>query len=124
MKSLYEQLGGTYHEGENGLLYPDLLPPKEDAPTYGMYGHMRRTFLKEYRPALYTSLLLNGKLNTHLNEIDAVANAQIERMTHQMAQAQGVTEALKAKDQLAWVGAMASVKHMIIEIVLAELIYT
>ena len=124
MKSLYEQLGGTYHEGEDGLLYPDLLTPTEDEPHYGKYGRMRLTDLKQHRPTLYTSLLLSGKLNAHLNEIDAVANAQIERMTNQIAQAQGVTEALKAKDQLAWVGAMESVKHMVMEIVLVELIYT
>ncbi len=73
MKSLFEQLGGTYHEGEDGLLYPDLLPPKEDAPTYGRYGRMRCTYLKEHRPALHTSLLLTGKLNAHLNEIDTMS---------------------------------------------------
>lgn len=105
MKSLYEHLGGTYHQGQDGILYPDLLPPKEDAPTYGKYGRMRRTYLKEHRPALYISLLLSGKLNAHLNEIDEAANTQMELQTKQMATAQGVTEELKARDQMAWVGA-------------------
>ena len=70
MKSLYEQLGGTYHEGKDGLLYPDLLPPEEDAPTYGKYGRLRLTYLREHHENLYTGLLLSGKLNAHLNEID------------------------------------------------------
>ena len=73
MKSLYEQLGGTYHEGEDGRLYPDFLPPEEDAPTYGKYGHLRLTYLKEHHESLYTSLLLSDKLYTHLNKIDDTA---------------------------------------------------
>ena len=124
MKSLYEQLGGTYHEGEDGLLYPDLLPPEEDAPTYGKYGRLRLTYLKEHRPALYTSLLLSGKFNAHLNEIDEAANAQMELMTKQMAAAQGITEVLKVQDQMAWVGAMENIRSAVEEIVLHELIYT
>ena len=101
MKSLYEELSGTYHQGENGILYPDLLPPEEDAPTHGKYGSLRRTYRKEHRPALYPNLLLSGKLNTHLNEIDEAANAQMERLTQQIAQEQGITEELKARDQMA-----------------------
>ena len=124
MKSLYEQLGGTYHEGEDGLLYPDLLPPAEDAPTYGKYGRLRLTYLKEHRPALYTSLLLSDKLNAHLNEIDEAAHARIELIIRQMAAAQGITEKLKAKDQMAWVGAMENIRSAVEEIVLHELIYT
>ena len=124
MKSLYEQLGGTYHEGEDRLLYPDLLPPEEDAPTYGKYGHMRLTYLKQHRPTLYTSLLLSGKLNAHLNEIDETAHARMELITKQMAAAQGVTEELKVKDQMAWVRAMENIRSAVEEIVLHELIYT
>lgn len=122
MKSLYEQLGGTYHQGEDDIHYPDLLPPEDNAPTYGMYGHMRRTYLKEHRPALYTSLLLSGKLNNHLNEIDDAANAQIKLITKQMAQVQGVTEEYKATDQMAWVSATESIRTVAKEIVVAELI--
>ena len=123
MKSLYEQLDGTYHEGADGLLYPDLLPPEEDAPAYGKYGRMRLTYLKEHRPALYTSLLLSGKLNAHLNEIDEAANAQMELLIKQMAAAQGITEKLKAKDQMAWVGAMENIRSAMEEIVLKKLLY-
>ena len=123
MKSLYEELGGTYHMGEDGLLYPDLLPPEEDAPTYGKYGRLRLTYLKEHRPALYTSLLLSGKLNAHLNEIDEAAHARMELLTKQMAAAQGITEELKAGDQMAWVGAMENIKLAAEEIVLNEIVY-
>ena len=123
MKSLYEQLGGTYHEGEDGLLYPDLLPPAEDAPTYGKYGRMRLTYLKEHHEGIYTDLLLSGKLNAHLNEIDETAHARMELMTKQMATAQGVTEKLKAGDQMAWVGAMNDIRSISEEIILKELIY-
>ena len=123
MKSLYEQLGGTYHEGEDGLLYPDLLLPEEDAPTYGKYGRMRLTYLREYHKGLYTGLLLSDKLNAHLNEIDKAAHSRMELMTQQMAQAQGITEELKARDQMAWVGAMENIKNAAEEIVVSELIY-
>lgn len=124
MKSLYEQLGGTYHEGEDGLLYPDLIPPEEDAPTYGKYGRLRLTYLREHHEGLYTGLLLSSKLNAHLNEIDAASNAQMELLTKQMAAAQGITEELKALDQIAWVGAMENIRSAVEKIVLHELIYT
>lgn len=123
MKSLYEQLGGTYHEGEDGLLYPDLLPPEEDAATYGKYGRMRRTYLREHHEGLYTGLLLRGKLNAYLNEIDEAANTRMELLTKQMAAAQGITEELKARDQMAWVGAMNNIRNAAEEIVFTELIY-
>lgn len=123
MKSLYEQLGGTYHESEDGLLYPDLLPPAEDAPTYGKYGRLRLTYLREHHEGLYTGLFLSGKLNAHLNEIDAASNAQMELLTKQMVAAQGITEKLKVKDQMAWVGAMENIRSAMEEIVLKKLLY-
>lgn len=94
MKSLHEQLGGTYHEGENGLLYPDLHPPEEDAPAYGEYGRMCLAYLRQHHEGLYTGLLLSGKLNAHLNDISETANAQTEMITRQLAKAQGITKEL------------------------------
>lgn len=123
MKSLYEQLGGTYHLGEDGMLYPDLLPPEEDAPTYGKYGRMRCTYLREHHEGLYPGLLLSGKLNAYLNEIDETAHARMELLTKQMAASQGVTEELKTRDQMAWVGAMNNIRSAAEEIVCTELIY-
>ena len=122
MKSLYEQLVGTYHEGEDGLLYPDFLPPAENEPHYGKYGRMRLTYLREHHEGLYTGLLLSGKLNAHLNEIDTAANAQMELMAKQIAQAQGITDELKALDQMVWVGVMENIRNAADEIVLQELI--
>ena len=123
MKSLYEELGGTYHLGEDGLLYPNLLPPAEDEPHYGKHGRLRLTYLKEHHEGLYIGLLLSGKLNAQLNEIDDTANARMELLIKQMAKAQGVTEALKARDQMAWVGAMNNIRNAAEEIVLSEIIY-
>ncbi len=124
MKSLYEQLGGTYHESEDGLLYPDLLPPEEGAPAYGKYGRLRLTYLREHHEGLYTGLLLAGKLNAHLNGIDEDAHSRMELITRQMAAAQGITEELKARDQMAWVGAMENIRNAAEEIIYSELIYT
>lgn len=124
MASIYEELGGTYHLGADGFYYPDLLPPKEDTPAYGKYGRMRRSYLKEHREGIYTGLLLSGKLNAHLNEIDAAANAQMELISKQMAAAQGITEELKAMDQMAWVGAMENVRNAVEKVVLNKLVYT
>ena len=116
-------MGGTYHEGEDGLLYPDLLlPPEEDAPTYGKYGRLRLTYLREHHEGLYIGLLLSSKLNARLNEIDDAANAQMERLTKQIAQAQGITEELKSTAQIAWVGAMENIRRVAEEVVLMDLI--
>ena len=123
MKSLYEQMGGTYHLGEDGMYYPDLELPEEETPRYGKYSRMRHTYLREHKKAYYTTLLFVGKLVAHLNEIDDAANTQMLLITKQMAKTQGITEALKAKDQMAWVGAMNNIRNAAEEIVFSELIY-
>ena len=123
MKSLYEQLGGTYYEGKDGLLYPDLLPSAIDEPHYGKYGRLRLTYLREHHEGLYIGLLLSGKLNKHLNEIDEATHARMELITKQMAQAQGMAEKLNAKDQMAWVSMMNSIRTVAEEIMRSELIY-
>ena len=124
MASLFEEMGGTYTLGADVMYYPNLELPEEETPRYGKYGRMRRTYLREHHEGLYTGLLLSGKLNAHLNEIDETAHARMELLTKQMAAAQGVTEDLKAKDQMAWVGAMNNIRNAAEEIILTELIYT
>lgn len=124
MASLYEEMGGTYHLGADGFYYPDLLPPEEDVPAYGKFGRIRCSYLKEHRDGLYTGLLLRGRLNAHLCEIDAAANTQMELLTKQMAAAQGVNEELKSRDQMAWVGAMNEIRSAAEEVVLHNLIYS
>ena len=124
MASLSPEMGGTYALGADGMYYPNLeLPEEEETPRYGKYGRMRHTYLREHKKAYYTTLLFDGKLVAHLNEIDDAANTQMELITKQMAKSQGITEALKAKNQMAWVGAMNNIRNAAEEIVLSELIY-
>ena len=123
MASLSPEMGGTYTLGADGMYYPNLELPEEETPRYGKYGRMRHTYLREHKKAYYTTLLFDGKLVAHLNEIDDAANAQMMQLTKQMAKAQGVTETLKAKDQMAWVGAMNNIRNAAEEIILSELIY-
>ena len=123
MASLSPEMGGTYTLGADGMYYPNLELPEEETPRYSKYGRMRHTYLREHKKAYYTTLLFDGKLAAHLNEIDGAANAQMMQLTKQMAKAQGVTETLKAKDQMAWVGAMNNIRNAAEEIILSELIY-
>jgi len=116
-------MGGTYTLGADGMYYPNLELPEEETPRYGKYGRMRYTYLREHKKAYYTTLLFDGKLVAHLNEIDDAANTQLELITKQMAKFQEITEARKATDQMAWVGAMNSIRNAAEEIVLSELIY-
>ena len=123
MASLFEEMGGTYTLGADGLYYPNLELPEEEMPQYGKYSRMRHTYLREHKKAFYTTLLFGGKLVAHLNEIDDAANTRMELVTKQMAKSQGITEQLKAQDQTAWVGAMNNIRNAAEEIVSSELIY-
>lgn len=106
----------------NGYQIPDLKIPDEQV-TLGRYGRMRKAYLKEYRKMTFNSLLLTGELTAHLTEIDRTAGERVKRMVSEMAAAQGVNEALKERDPMAWVGAMNSLKAQTEEIVLNELVY-
>ena len=123
MASLFEEMGGTYTLGADGMYYPNLELPEEETPRYGKYGRMRHTYLREHKKAYYTILLFDGKLVAHLNEVDDAANTQMELITKQMVKNQGITEALKAQDQMTWVGAMNNIRSAAEEIVFSELIY-
>ncbi len=103
MKSIFEEMGGTYTLGADGMYYPNLVLTEEE-PRYGKYGRMRLRHLKEHHKVLYNTLLLNGELIKHLNEVDDTANQRMDLLTLQMKEQQGVNEALKARDQMAWVG--------------------
>ena len=123
MASLFEEMGGTYTLGADRMYYPNLELPQEETPRYGKYGRMRHTYLREHKKAYYTTLLFDGKLVAHLNEIGDTASTRMELLTKQMAQARGITEELKARDQMAWVGAMNNIRNAAEEIVLSEIIY-
>ena len=101
---------------------PDLAVPEEEPATYGHFGRMRFKYLKEHRRGIYTSLLTSGQLTHHLNEIDQKANEMLDLLIKQMVEAQGITEQLKADNQMAWVGAMNNIRIAAEEIVYQELI--
>ncbi|MDD2971773.1 MAG: TnpV protein [Lachnospiraceae bacterium] len=109
---------------QNGdYLIPNLALSEQPTQPIGKYGRMRKTYLQEHRPALFHSLLLSEKLYPHLLEIDQAANERLERLMPSLMKAAGITEQLKATDQLKWVGLMNTVKAQVEEIIFAELIY-
>ena len=109
----------TYHQNGDYLI-PDLEAP--EAPRIGKYGTMRHQYLRNHHRGIFDGMLLKGTLNAHLEEIDRQANEMMERLTAQMAQVEGVTEALKARDQMAWVRGMNSIKNRAEEIVISTMI--
>ena len=102
---------------------PDLKLSEQPEAPIGKYGRMRQRYLKEHRPGLYSSLILSEKLYPHLLEIDRAARERMDAMLPRMMEAAGVTEELKARDQLAWVGAMNSILSRAEEIILSEMIF-
>ena len=116
MEITYSRCGDYY--------IPDLILPQEEQQPIGKYGRMRKRYLKEQHPVLFSELLLSGQLFPHLVEIDQTCEGRMELLVLQMAKSEGVTEALKAEDQMAWVGKMSSIRSRAEEIVLHELIYT
>ena len=123
MKSIFEEMGGTYTLGADGLYYPDLALPEMEKAHYGKYGMLRKQYLKNHHKAIYFTLLTSCKLINHLNEIDDEANEMLDLLVKQMKERQGITEALKASDQLEWVRRMNNIRNAADEIVLNELIY-
>lgn len=109
---------------ENGYRLPNLLPPQEPEVHLGKYALLRRKFLKQHRRVTYTNLLTSGKLNAHLTEIEQTAQTRMEQLTAQMAKEAGVTEELKASDQMKWVGLMNNIRNAAEETVLNDLIYS
>ncbi len=114
MEITYSKYGDYYR--------PNLAVSGEE-PTYGRFGRMRLKYLKEHRRAAYINLKTSGQLTHHLNEIDHEANEMLRLLIEQMAQAQGITEQLKAENQIAWVGTMNNIRSAAEETVANELIY-
>lgn len=122
MKSTFEKMGGTYTLGADGIYYPNLVSTDEE-PHYGKYGMMRKVYLKEHRPAMYSLYMLEDRLTEHLNLVDDEAQERMGILVRQMMEKQGVTEELKARDQMEWVRAENNIRNAAEEIVLKELIY-
>jgi len=121
-KQIYDEKNGMSYTLHGDYYLPDLVL-REEEPTYGKYGMLRKQFLKEHRSARYQYLLLIGKLNEHLNQTDQEAREQVETLMKQMTEKQGVTEELKAQDQMEWVRLMNNIKASAEEIVLKNMIY-
>ena len=121
-KQIYDEKNGMGYTLHGDYYLPDLVL-REEEPTYGKYGMLRKQFLKEYRPIRYQNLLLSGKLTAHLNQIAQEVTEQVEVLMKQMAEKQGVNENLKRQDQMKWVRLMNNIKVSAEEIVLKERVY-
>lgn len=121
-KQIYDEKNGMSYTLHGDYYLPDLVL-REEEPTYGKYGMLRKQFLKEHRSARYQYLLLTGKLNEHLNQTDQEAREQVETLMEQMTEKQGVTEELKVQNQTKWVRLMNNIKANAEEMVLREILY-
>ena len=121
MKTLYEQLGGTYRE-ENGRLIPEIKLPEQTNYQIGKYGQFYLDYIKNHRRGRYTTLLTEGKLNAQLHEIDLEASKMLEAIIPRLATERGIDENLKSRDMLRWVAEMNNIKVSAEEIVLREVV--
>lgn len=122
MKSIFEQLGGTYHE-ENGYLIPELKLPEKKEQMIGIWEQRHLDYLKQHRKGTYTSLLTSGKLNIYLADIDIQSQERFERFVEDMKQSQGITEQLKMENALEWVGRLNNIIVCAREMVDGEIIF-
>ena len=117
MKSIFEQMGGTYTQ-QGDYYLPDLkLPPEEERPI-GVWGQRRLRYLREHRPILYTNL----QLRSHLADVEEQANALFLRLVKDYAASEGVTEQLKAQELMEWVRRMNGIRARVTEVVNSEVI--
>ena len=120
MKTTFEILDGTYRQ-EGDYLIPDVEVP--ESPKIGIWGERRRRYLRGHEKATYTAMLLSGALHSHLEEVDGSASEMFDRLVAQMAEQEGVTDQLKASNQMEWVRQMNNIRQYAFEIVCKELIY-
>ena len=122
-KYIYNEQNGLWYELQGDYYIPCLVLDEEETQPIGMWGRKHLRYIKEHHPVLHTSLLLSGKLNSHLAQIDNRATEMFDRLVKQLAEKEGITEQLKAQDQIAWVGAMNNIRNRAEEIVNAEVIF-
>ena len=121
MKSIFDQQGGIYTmQGDYRL--PNLLPPTEEERPIGVWGQRRLNYLKHYRKVLYYNLLTSGKLHSHLADVEEQAQDLFSRLVKEYAEKEGITEQLKAIDQMQWVQKMNSIRECVIKVVFDEFI--
>lgn len=121
-KTIFEEMGGTYIR-HGDYFIPCLTLTEEEKRFIGVWGQRHLWYLKEYRRGVYMNLLTSGKLNEYLADIEEQAQERFERIVEQMKQAQGITERLKAKNALEWVGQMNNIRACAMEIVEREIIF-
>ena len=122
-KYIFNETNSLWYELVGDYYFPCLTVPAEEEQSVGVWGQRHKRYLKEHRPALYNALLLSGKLDGYLADIDQQAQEMLDTIIEQMAQAQGITEALKATDPIGWVGKMNNIQASATEIVNEEIIY-
>ena len=122
MKRLFEELGGTYTQ-QGDYLLPDLRLPEQPEYEIGVWGQRRRRFLKEHHRVLYYNMMTKCTLYPHLAEVDQQAQDMFFRLVDEMAKREGITEQLKANNQMEWVRRMNNIQNRATEIVDTELIY-
>ena len=122
-KMIFEELGGTYIRQGDYFLPCLSLPAEKETKPIGVWGQRHLRYLKQHRKVLYTNLLTSGKLNSYLADIDKQAEDMFSRLVKQLTEREGVTEQLKAENQMEWVGRMNNIRSKAMEIVTAELIY-
>lgn len=122
MKSVFEGMGGTYRQCGDYLI-PEISLPNTETTPIGKYGRMRHLYLKEHRSVLYNAMILDGTLWNHLAEVDTVCKERLGTLVSGMKEKQGITEELKARDPMAWIGAMNNIRSAAEEILFAEVIY-
>ena len=122
-KYIFNEDNGLWYELSGDYYLPCLTVPAEEKQSVGVWGQRHKRYLKEYRPALYNALLLSGKLNAYLAGIDQQAQELMDTIIQQMAEAQEITEAMKAADQMTWIGKMNNIRVSAMEAVDKELIY-
>ena len=122
-KYIYDERNGLWYELQGDYYIPCLTLPTEEERPIGIWGQQHRRYLKEQKKAAYTMLLTNGKLNSYLADIDKQAEEMFSRLVKQLAEREGMTEALKAENQMLWIGRMANIRNRAMEIVNADLIF-
>ena len=120
MQTIFEAMGGTYRQ-EGDYLLPNIEAP--ESPQIGLWGQRRLQYLRTNKNVLYMTMLMSGKLKNHLEEVDKSAEEMFEQLVVQLKAQEGITEVLKANDQLAWVQRMNHIRNRVSEIVYKELIY-
>ena len=121
--SIYDEKNGLWYELQGDYYLPCLKLPKEESRHIGIWGQRHLRYLKQHRKVLYSELLISGKLNSYIADINEHAEEMFSRLVKQLSEKEGVTEALKAENQMLWVQRMNNIRSAAMEIVSSELIY-